>query len=241
MAARLPPDLSLITKARSYERGFPQFIFDFFTQFQEQGPNYVAAILQGFEDKPPAGVTIPDGSYYNKYFPGHAIKMPKPLSDGQVTFDDGSPATVAQYAKDVTTFLMWAAEPHMEARKRLGLAGLRVPDHLRRPDVLHQEEGLGRRALTSAPMTRIEKAPAGAFLLVQPGRACGCRAAPVPVRCSRIASATCTADKMAANRPPSRKSPEEPMGTSISSSVRTARTPTAISPMPRAATRRAWS
>src|SRR6202023_1520175 len=116
-----PPDLSLITKARSYERGFPWFIFDFFTQFQEQGPNYVSGILQGFEEKPPAGVTIPDGSYYNKYFPRHAIKMPKPLSDGQVTFDDGSPATVAQYAKDVTTFLMWAAEPHMEARKRLGL------------------------------------------------------------------------------------------------------------------------
>jgi ubiquinol-cytochrome c reductase cytochrome b/c1 subunit len=116
-----PPDLSLITKARSYERGFPKFIFDFFTQFQEQGPNYVSAILQGFEDKPPAGVTIPDGSYYNKYFPGHAIKMPKPLSDGQVTFDDGSPATVAQYAHDVSTFLMWTAEPHMEARKRIGL------------------------------------------------------------------------------------------------------------------------
>ena len=115
-----PPDLSLITKARSYERGFPGFIFDFFTQFQEQGPNYVDAILQGFEDKAPAGVTIPAGSYYNKYFPGHSIKMPKPLSDGQVTFDDGSPATVAQYAHDVTTFLMWAAEPKMEARKKLG-------------------------------------------------------------------------------------------------------------------------
>jgi ubiquinol-cytochrome c reductase cytochrome b/c1 subunit len=120
-AGGLPPDLSLITKARSYERGFPQFIIDFFTQFQEQGPNYVDAILQGFEDKPPAGVTIPDGTYYNKYFPGHAIKMPKPLSDGQVTFDDGSPATVAQYAHDVSTFLMWTAEPHMEQRKRLGL------------------------------------------------------------------------------------------------------------------------
>jgi len=116
----LPPDLSLIAKARSYERGFPWFLVDFFTQFQEQGPNYVDAILQGFEDKPPAGVTIPQGSYYNKYFPGHAIKMPKPLSDGQVTFDDGSPATVAQYAHDVTTFLMWAAEPKMEARKKLG-------------------------------------------------------------------------------------------------------------------------
>jgi len=115
-----PPDLSLITKARSYERGFPWFIFDLFTQYQEQGPDYVAAILQGFEDNPPADAKIPDGAYYNKYFPGHAIKMPKPLSDGQVTFDDGSPATVAQYAKDVTTFLMWAAEPHMEARKQLG-------------------------------------------------------------------------------------------------------------------------
>jgi ubiquinol-cytochrome c reductase cytochrome b/c1 subunit len=115
-----PPDLSLIAKARSYERGFPWFIFDFFTQFQEQGPNYVAAILEGFEDKPPAGVTVPDGSYYNKYFPGHSIKMPKPLSDGQVTFDDGAPATLPQYAKDVTTFLMWAAEPKMEARKQLG-------------------------------------------------------------------------------------------------------------------------
>jgi ubiquinol-cytochrome c reductase cytochrome b/c1 subunit len=117
----LPPDLSLITKARSYERGFPYFIWDFFTQFQEQGPNYVSAILQGFEDKPPAGVSIPDGSYYNKYFPGHAIKMPKPLSDGQVTFDDGAPATLPQYAHDVTTFLMWAAEPKMEARKHLGM------------------------------------------------------------------------------------------------------------------------
>ena len=81
----------------------------------------MAALLQGYEDKPPAGFNLPEGSYYNRYFPGHAIKMPKPLNDGQVTYDDGSPATVAQYAKDVTTFLMWAAEPHMEARKQLGL------------------------------------------------------------------------------------------------------------------------
>ncbi len=116
-----PPDLSLIAKALSYKRGFPWFVFDLFTQYQEQGPDFIAALLQGYEDKPPAGFNLPEGSYYNKYFPGHAIKMPKPLSDGQVTYDDGSPATVAQYAKDVTTFLMWAAEPHMEARKRLGL------------------------------------------------------------------------------------------------------------------------
>ena len=116
-----PPDLSLIAKARGYERGFPQFIFDAFTQFQEKGPNYIDALLQGYEEKAPAGFDLPQGSYYNKFFPGHAIKMPKPLSDGQVTFDDGSPATVQQYAKDVSAFLMWAAEPHLEARKRLGL------------------------------------------------------------------------------------------------------------------------
>jgi ubiquinol-cytochrome c reductase cytochrome b/c1 subunit len=118
---KAPPDLSLMAKARSYERGFPWFIFDFFTQFQEQGPNYIYGILTGFEDKPPAGVTIPDGTYYNKIYPGHAIKMPKPLSDGQVTFDDGAPATVQQYAHDVATFLTWAAEPKMEQRKQLGM------------------------------------------------------------------------------------------------------------------------
>lgn len=115
----LPPDLSLVAKARSYPRGFPQFIFDFFTQFQEQGPNYLAALLQGYE-APPAGFNLPSGSNYNRYFPGHAIGMPKPLSDGQVTYDDGSPQTLEQYSKDVSAFLVWAAEPHMEARKKLG-------------------------------------------------------------------------------------------------------------------------
>jgi ubiquinol-cytochrome c reductase cytochrome b/c1 subunit len=117
----LPPDLSLIAKARSYERGFPTFAFDFFTQFQEQGPNYVAAILQGFVDPPPKDFKLPDGSYYNKYFPGHAIKMPKPLSDDQVTYDDGTPQKLDQYAKDVAAFLVWTAEPHLEDRKRLGM------------------------------------------------------------------------------------------------------------------------
>jgi ubiquinol-cytochrome c reductase cytochrome b/c1 subunit len=116
----LPPDLSLIAKARSYDRGFPKFIFDFFTQFQEQGPNYVYALLHGYVD-PPKDFKLPEGSYYNMFFPGHAIKMPKPLSDDQVTYDDGSPQKLDQYAKDVATFLMWTAEPHMEDRKRLGL------------------------------------------------------------------------------------------------------------------------
>jgi ubiquinol-cytochrome c reductase cytochrome b/c1 subunit len=116
----LPPDLSLIAKARSYDRGFPKFIFDFFTQFQEQGPNYVYALLHGYVD-PPKDFKLPEGSYYNFFFPGHAIKMPKPISDDQVTYDDGSPQKLDQYARDVATFLMWAAEPHMEERKRMGL------------------------------------------------------------------------------------------------------------------------
>lgn len=115
-----PPDLSLIAKARGYERGFPMFLIDAFTQFQEKGPNYIDALLQGYVDPPPAGFELPQGSYYNKYFPGHAIKMPKPISDDQVTYDDGTPQKVENYAKDVATFLMWTAEPHLEARKRMG-------------------------------------------------------------------------------------------------------------------------
>lgn len=116
----VPPDLSVMAKARTYERGFPWFIVDIFTQYQEQGPDYLVALLTGYEDKPPAGVNIPSGLSYNKYFPGNVIAMPKPMEDGRVTYDDGSPQTLAQYAKDVTAFMMWAAEPHMEARKRIG-------------------------------------------------------------------------------------------------------------------------
>lgn len=122
-----PVDLSVIAKARTYERGFPRFIFDIFTQFQEQGPDYIAALLAGYKDPPPEGVTLLPGQYYNTYMPGHLIAMPKPLSDGQVEYPKGAdgqpqvPETVAQYAKDVTAFLVWAAEPHLEQRKRIGL------------------------------------------------------------------------------------------------------------------------
>lgn len=115
----LPPDQSVIAKARTYERGFPWFIVDIFTQYQEQGVDYLVALLKGYEDAP-AGFTLPPGAHYNKYFPGHAIGMPKPLSDGQVEYTDGTPATVDNYARDVASYLMWAAEPHMEARKRIG-------------------------------------------------------------------------------------------------------------------------
>jgi cytochrome c1 len=78
MSGGLPPDMSVLAKARSYEAGFPWFIFDAFTQYQEDGPDYIHAILNGYEDPPP-GLTLPPGSQYNKYFPGHAIAMPKPL------------------------------------------------------------------------------------------------------------------------------------------------------------------
>jgi len=116
----VPPDMSVLAKARTYERGFPWFIFDMFIQFQEQGVDYIHALLVGYEEKAPAGVTLPQGTFYNKYFPGHAIAMPPPLTDKRVDYTDGSPTTVDQYAKDVAAFMMWAAEPHMEARKRIG-------------------------------------------------------------------------------------------------------------------------
>jgi ubiquinol-cytochrome c reductase cytochrome b/c1 subunit len=115
----VPPDLSVIAKARGYERGFPKWIGDVFMQYQEHGADYIVAYLTGYED-PPAGFTAPQGLIYNKYFPGHATAMPPPAFS-TVEYTDGTPTTPLQYAKDVTAFLMWAAEPHMEARKRIGL------------------------------------------------------------------------------------------------------------------------
>ena len=117
----VPPDLSVIAKARGIERGFPYWVFDLITQYQEQGPDYVTALLQGYEANPPAGFTLPPGSFYNKYYPAHAIVMPPPLSDQRVEYTDGSPMTVEQYAKDISAFLMWAAEPHLDQRKRVGM------------------------------------------------------------------------------------------------------------------------
>ncbi|MBN8919211.1 MAG: cytochrome c1 [Rhizobiales bacterium] len=115
----VPPDFSVLAKARTYERGFPWFIFDIFTQFQEQGPDYIVALMKGYEEAP-KGFALPDGASYNKYFPGHAIAMPAPLTDGRVEYTDGTPTTIEQQAKDVTAFMMWAAEPHLEQRKRIG-------------------------------------------------------------------------------------------------------------------------
>ncbi|MBY0355765.1 MAG: cytochrome c1 [Rickettsiales bacterium] len=98
-----PPDLSLITKAR------------------HDGANYLHALLTGYEDAP-ADFVLPEGKYYNPYFPGGAIAMPQPIgSAGQVQYSDKTEASIDQMARDVTSFLQWAAEPEMEARKKMGI------------------------------------------------------------------------------------------------------------------------
>ena len=116
----VPPDLSVIVKARGYERGFPWFILDLFTTYQEHGADYMTALLTGYAD-PPKDRQAPPGTFYNHFFPGNFLAMPPPLSDGRVEYTDGTKATALQHAQDVTAFLAWAAEPHMEARKRIGL------------------------------------------------------------------------------------------------------------------------
>lgn len=98
----LPPDMSLIVKSRAH------------------GEDYLVALLTGYGPAP-ADVTLNPGMYYNKYFPGHQISMAPPLADGQVTFADGAPNTIETQAQDIAAFLAWAAEPHMEERKRIGL------------------------------------------------------------------------------------------------------------------------
>lgn len=98
----LPPDLSLIVKARL------------------GGANYIYSLITGFGMRPPANEKMASGMMYNPYFPGHQIAMPPPLVDGFVTYADGTQATIDQEARDVVTFLAWASEPKMEERKRTG-------------------------------------------------------------------------------------------------------------------------
>ena len=100
-----PPDMSVLAKARS------------------GGVDYIYSVLLGYED-PPAGVILDDGVYYNKYMYGNNIKMSQPLSDGLVEYSDGTVASEEQMAKDVSTFLMWAAEPHLESRHKMGFKAI---------------------------------------------------------------------------------------------------------------------
>ena len=96
-----PPDMSVLVKAR------------------KGGADYIYSLLMGYEEAP-AGYELDDGVYYNKYMPGNKIKMAEPISDGIVEYIDGTETTKAQISKDVTTFLVWAADPHLEARHRMG-------------------------------------------------------------------------------------------------------------------------
>ena len=97
-----PVDLSVITKARKY------------------GANYIHALLTGYTD-PPAGVEMNPGMNWNTWFGGNQIAIPNVLNPGQVEFADGTEATVEQMARDVSTFLAWAAEPEMETRRQMGV------------------------------------------------------------------------------------------------------------------------
>ncbi|MDH3228753.1 MAG: cytochrome c1 [Alphaproteobacteria bacterium] len=101
-----PPDLSLMTKAR------------------KRGPDYLFALLTGYEDEPPAGIELMAGMSYNRVYPGHQIAMPPPLFEGGVEYADGTEATVERMAADVTAFLAWAAEPELEQRKSMGIGVL---------------------------------------------------------------------------------------------------------------------
>lgn len=100
-AGALPVDLSVIVKAR------------------HGGADYVYSLLVGYQD-PPADVELQPGMAFNPYFPGGQIAMPPPLFDGMIEYTDGTAETLENYARDVTAFMMWAAEPKMEERKRIG-------------------------------------------------------------------------------------------------------------------------
>jgi len=112
----IPPDFSLLAKARTYSRGFPQFLIDALPipggSYQEHGPDYITALLKGYSKA--------DDPNWNDYMPGNRIAMAQPISDGAVDYTDGSPKTLTQYARDVSAFMMWAAEPKLEQRKKTG-------------------------------------------------------------------------------------------------------------------------
>lgn len=127
----LPPDFSVLAKARGVKDAFPFWMFNYFTAYQEGGTDYIHALLTGYHEEAPEGFELPEGKYYNDYFPGHAIGMAPPLSDGQVTYTvaEGEapvPETLEQYSTDVSAFMMWMAEPHLAGRKQTGFVVLLV-------------------------------------------------------------------------------------------------------------------
>ena len=125
----VPPDFSVLAKARGVHDAFPFWIFNYFTGYSEGGPDYIHALLNGYEEEVPEGFELPEGKYYNHVFPGHAIGMAPPLADGQITYTvaEGQapvPETLEQYSTDVSAFMMWLAEPHLAGRKQTGFVVL---------------------------------------------------------------------------------------------------------------------
>jgi ubiquinol-cytochrome c reductase cytochrome c1 subunit len=125
----LPPDLSVMAKARGVVDPFPWWVTNYVTAYQEGGPDYIHALLNGYHEEAPEGFELAEGKYYNDYFPGHAISMPPPLQDGQVTYvaaegEEEVPQTVEQYSEDVAAFLMWTSDPHQAGRKQTGFVVL---------------------------------------------------------------------------------------------------------------------
>lgn len=118
-----PPDFSLLVKARALGQGSIAANFVEMLQGREyaSGADYVHGILTGYLDSPPEGSSVPEGKYYNTYFPGHAISMAPPLFADAVEYADGTEASVDQMAHDVSVFLTWASEPAMENRKQAGI------------------------------------------------------------------------------------------------------------------------
>ncbi|WP_375640234.1 MULTISPECIES: cytochrome c1 [unclassified Bartonella] len=115
-----PPDLTLMARARGVSLPFPALITDALTHYDTAGPDYITALLTGYQ-KAPKEIKILNGYWYNPYFiAGNSLTMAPPLSDGMVTYEDGTPEIIEHYARDVSAFLMWAADPHMEIRKKTG-------------------------------------------------------------------------------------------------------------------------
>ncbi|MDB5613055.1 MAG: cytochrome c1 [Devosia sp.] len=134
----LPPDFSVLAKARGITDAFPFWVFNYFTGYSEGGPDYIHALLNGYHEEVPESAPhnvdgtpfeLPEGKYYNDFFPGHAIGMAPPLQDGQVSYEvaEGEaevPLTVQQYSHDVAAYMMWVAEPHLAGRKQTGFVVL---------------------------------------------------------------------------------------------------------------------
>lgn len=125
----LPPDFSVLAKARGVKEEGLWWVLNYFTGYSEGGPDYIHALLNGYHEEAPEGFELAEGKYYNDYFPGHAIGMAPPLSDEQIGYEvaEGQaevPLTVQQYSTDVAAFMMWVAEPHLSGRKQTGFVVL---------------------------------------------------------------------------------------------------------------------